>query len=166
MVTGPLRPVQDQPVPIEFFNLLDDEGWEPLPVDQMGPVHFWNDGGLLADAPVDVKATFDGAMWRSTRVDRSFNLDGRRCVPNFTVPRHHHNMRALTIVFGGEFTVEWDEDEQRSSRRVGSGEFWLSDAGTPYMMTAGPEGVTYVEIVARAGGEAGDVLARRRLDHR
>ena len=84
-------------------------------------------------------------MWSSTRVDRSFNLDGRRSAPNFTVPRHHHNMRVLVIVFGGEFTVEWDEDEQRNSRRVCSGEFWISDAGTPFTMTAGPDGVTYVE---------------------
>ena len=145
MVTAPPPPVQDQRVPIEFFNLLDDEGWEPLRVDQASPAHFWNDGGSLADAPVDVEATFDGSMWYSTRVDRSFNLDGRRSAPNFTMPRHHHNMRVLIIVFGGEFTVEWDDDEQRNSRRVGSGEFWISDAGTPFTMTAGPEGVTYVE---------------------
>ena len=73
-------------VPIEFIDLLDDDGWEPMPVDQTSPTYLWNDGGLLADAPVDMEATFNGAMWRQRKVDRSFNLDGLRCRPNFTVP--------------------------------------------------------------------------------
>ena len=137
--------MQNRGVPIEFCNLLDDEGWTPLSVDQSSPTYFWNDGGLLADAPVDMAATFAGGMWVSTKVDRSFNLNGLRCAPNYTVPRHHHNLRELIIVFGGEFTLEYDDGHKQSSRRVGPGEFWISEAGTSYMMTAGPEGVTYVE---------------------
>jgi len=130
-------------VPIEFFNLLGEEGWSPMSVDQSNPRYFWDDGGPLSDAPVDMGATFDGAMWVSSKVDRSFNMNGLRCRPKFTVPRHHHNFRELITVFGGEFTVEWGEGGE--SRRVGPGEFWISEAGTKYMMTAGPEGVTYVE---------------------
>jgi hypothetical protein len=132
-------------VAIEFSNLLGDEGWAPMPVDQSNPRYFWHDGGPLADAPVDMEATFDGGMWISTKVDRSFNLNGLRCRPNFTVPRHHHNMRELIVVFGGEFTVEWGPDGGEGRRTIGAGQFWVSDAGTPYMMTAGPEGVTYME---------------------
>ena len=84
-------------------------------------------------------------MLISTKVDRSFNLNGLRCTPGFTVPRHHHNLNELIIVFDGEFTVEWGEQGEARSRRVGPGEFWISDAGTAYMMTAGPAGVTYIE---------------------
>jgi len=141
--------VQNQAVPIDFFNLLDDEGWMPLPVLQTASSYLWNDGGLLADAPVDMEATFTGGMEISTKFDRSFNLNGLRCAPGFTVPRHHHNMDELIIVFGGEFLLEYDDGPDNrameNSRTVGPGEFWISDAGTSYMMTAGPEGVTYIE---------------------
>jgi quercetin dioxygenase-like cupin family protein len=144
-VTGALLPGQDCLVPIDFFDLLGGEGWERLAVDQTSPGYFWDEGGLLADAPVDMAATFEGGMLVSTRVDRSFNLNGLRCAPGFTVPRHHHNLRELIIVFGGEFTVEYGDRGEEGCRRVGPGEFWISDAGTAYLMTAGPEGVTYIE---------------------
>jgi len=144
-----VRAVQNRGVPIDFFNLLDDEGWMPLPVLQTASAYLWNDGGLLADAPVDMEATFKGGMEISSKVDRAFNLNGLRCAPGFTVPRHHHNMDELIIVFGGEFTLEYDDGPQHrdtiSSRTVAPGEFWISEAGTAYMMTAGPRGVTYIE---------------------
>lgn len=130
---------------IEFFNLLSDEGWIELPVDQSAPTYLWHEGGLLADAPVDMEQTFKGNMWWSTKVDPSFNLNGLRCAPDFAVPRHHHNLDELIIVFGGAFHVAWGKDGEEGSRTVGPGEFWISRAGTPYLMTAGPEGVTYVE---------------------
>ena len=53
--------MQDRRVPVEFFDLLDDEGWMALPVDQTSPSYFWSDGGLLADAPVDMESTFEAA---------------------------------------------------------------------------------------------------------
>lgn len=71
---------------IEFFNLLSDEGWIELPVDQSAPTYLWSEGGLLADAPVDMEQTFKGNMWWSTKVDPSFNLNGLRCAPDFAVP--------------------------------------------------------------------------------
>jgi quercetin dioxygenase-like cupin family protein len=130
-------------VPIEFTDLVGDEGWEAMDVDQSNEKYFWSDGKLLADAPVDMEKTFEGGMQRSVEVDRSFNLNGLRCRPNFTVPRHHHNLRELIIVFAGQFTVEYGDEGQTNT--IGPGEFWISEAGTKYMMTAGPEGVTYIE---------------------
>jgi hypothetical protein len=96
--------------------------------------------------PVDMAKTFDGKMQLSTNEDRSFNLNGLRCVPTFTVPRHHHNLDELIIVFGGQFHVSWGRDgEEEGSHTIGPGEFWISTAGTPYIMTAGPVGITYIE---------------------
>jgi hypothetical protein len=132
-------------MPIEFINLLDADGWMPMPVDQASPTYLWDGGGLLADAPVDMGATFKDAMFVQRGIDPKFNLNGLRCRPNFTVPRHHHNMDELIVVFGGSFTVEWGEDGKGGKETFGPGEFWISDAGTAYMMTAGPEGVTYTE---------------------
>ncbi|PVX63331.1 UNVERIFIED_ORG: hypothetical protein FNL38_1164 [Nocardia globerula] len=131
---------------IEYFNLLsEEEGWIDLSVDQDLPSYLWNEGGLLADAPIDMEQTFKGNMWVSNKVDRSFNLNGLRCAPNFSVPRHHHNLDELIIVFEGEFHVAWGQDGEEGSQTIGPGEFWISEAGTPYIMTAGPEGVTYIE---------------------
>jgi quercetin dioxygenase-like cupin family protein len=136
-------------VPIAFFSLLDDDGWMPLSIDAKSPTFSWSDGGSLADAPVDVEATFDGAMWYSTKVDRSFHMTGLRCRPDFTVPPHHHSLRLLVIVFGGEFFVE----AGKHRRRVGPGQFWVVDAGTSYVMTAGPAGATFTESFPLDGGE-------------
>jgi hypothetical protein len=140
---------QDRPVSIDFFNLLDDEGWVPLSVDEASVASFRADGRPLSDAPVDIGAMFDGAMWRSTKIDRAFNLCGLRCRPNFTVPRHHHNLRQLIIVCGGELFVEHgdrggEETSPLDRRRVGAGQFFVSDAGTPFTTTAGPEGAIYI----------------------
>jgi mannose-6-phosphate isomerase-like protein (cupin superfamily) len=132
-------------VTIESFSVLSDEGWFDMPVD-VQPTYLWNDGGLLADAPVDFAKTFENKMQVSSNVDRSFNLNGLRCVPDFMVPRHHHNLDELIIVLGGEFTVSWGPDgAEEGSRTIGPGEFWITTAGTPYTMTSGPQGVTYIE---------------------
>ena len=65
-------------MPISFFDLLADEGWEPLDFFQGDPTFYWNDGGFIANAPVDIAATLDGAMWRSTNVESAFRWQGRR----------------------------------------------------------------------------------------
>lgn len=130
---------------IEHFSLLSDEGWLALPVDQTSPTYFWDEGGLLADAPVDMAKTFEGNMWLSTTVDGSFNLNGLRCAPNFSVPRHHHNVDEMLFVFAGEYDIEHYESGEPQTVRVGPGDVFLSRAGTPYTMTAGSEGVTYIE---------------------
>ena len=128
---------------IDFFDLNADTDWEPIVYDQANPSYSWGGGGSLADAPVDLAATFDGAMFRSMRVDSDFNMGGVRCRPNFTIPWHSHNLRELIIVMGGEFTVE--SDDGSGPRTVRAGDFWISEAGTKHTMTAGPEGVSYIE---------------------
>jgi hypothetical protein len=132
-------------VPIEFCNLLSDEEWAPLTVDQLGPNSFWSAGGSLADAPVDLTATLDGRIWRSTKVDPSFNAFGIRVAAGTTLPRRHHNLRQLAIVFGGHVTVEWGNEGEEGRESFGLGQFWVTDIGTPYTLTTGPDGVVYVE---------------------
>jgi quercetin dioxygenase-like cupin family protein len=127
-------------VTIENFSLVNDKGWIDLPAE-VPPGWLWAEGGQLADAPVDYEKTFGGNMWLSTAVDPAFNLQGLRCAPNFVVPRHHHNLAGLIIVFAGEVHVAWGQD----GRTLGAGEFWIAEADTPYLMTAGPEGVSYTE---------------------
>ncbi|MFC1437265.1 hypothetical protein ABUW04_03255 [Streptacidiphilus sp. N1-10] len=131
-------------MPIENFSLVNDEGWMDMPLDVL-PSYLWAEGGQLADAPVNFEKTFGGNMWVSTQVDREFNINGLRCSPDFAVPRHHHNLDEMIIVFAGQFHVTWGRDGEEGSRTVGPGEFWISRAGTPYLMTAGPEGVSYTE---------------------
>jgi hypothetical protein len=132
-------------VPISFFDLLDDDGWEPLEFDPADPSFYWNSGGFMATAPVDITATFDGAMWHSTNVEAAFKWRGRRIRPGFIVPKRHHNLRQLTIVVGGSIEVEYGEGDAAETKHIGPSEFWVAEAGVPYTVTAGPEGVTYLE---------------------
>jgi hypothetical protein len=150
-------------VPISFFDLLADDGWEPLAFDAADPSFYWNDGGFMPTAPVDITATFDGAMWHSTNVEPDFKWRGRRIRPGFIVPKRHHNLRQLTIVVGGSIEVEYGEGDDAQGvaggqgavggqgvvgggkRSIGPSEFWVAEAGVPYTVTAGPEGVTYLE---------------------
>ena len=134
---------------ITFGDLLDDEDWIPLLSrdDQSNPNYFWVGGGSLADAPVDFAATFDGGMWMSRKPIevRSFNRNPLRVRAHFVVPRHHHNLDEMILVFHGEYHIDHGEGAEAQTTRVSPGEFFLSRAGTPYTMTAGPEGVTYIE---------------------
>jgi hypothetical protein len=131
-------------VPIAFFDLLADDGWEPLQFDPADPTFYWNDGGWMTSAPVDIAATFDGAMWASTNVEREFKWRGRKIRPGFTVPKRHHNLRQLMILVGGELDVEYGEDNEKAHLSK-VGEFWVAEKWVPYTMTAGPAGVTYLE---------------------
>ena len=128
-------------MPIEFFDLLGDDGWAPFPLDPAASGQRWSDGGTLADAPVDVAATFDGARWHATGLDPTFELNGTRLRAGFTVPRHHHNQQVLRIVFGGRFEVRTDE----ATEPLGPGQFCVVDTGTAHSIIAGPDGVTYTE---------------------
>ena len=71
---------------------------------------------------------------------------------------HHLNHSQLTIVFGGSVEVEFldpgtdatgesesGDDATLDIRTVTAGQFFIVDAGTPFMMTAGPDGATFVE---------------------
>lgn len=139
-------------VPIDFLDLLDDDGWEPVALDPGRPQNRWSEGGSLADAPVDAAATFAGAVWHSTRIDPAFGLVGVRLGPGLVVPRRHHDEDVQRIVYGGAVTVDTDGGPPAT---VGPGQFFLVEAGTPYGLTAGPEGVTFTESwpLGSAGAE-------------
>jgi len=129
-------------------DLLDGEDWKPLPLGQQGhPNYKWFDGTLLADAPIDFAATFDGGMWVTRKpIDvNGFNRNPLRVRPNFVVPRHHHNFDEMIFVLQGEYSIDHGEGPERAVTLVKAGECFMSEAGTPYTMTAGPEGVTYIE---------------------
>lgn len=141
-------------MPIEFLDLLDpvvDHDWEPLSLDPARSGATWADGGSLADAPVDVAATFRGAAWSSTRIDASFGLTGVRLRSGFAVPRHRHDADLLLLVFGGDITIRSAEDgddtaddDVESTVQVGAGQFCRIDADTRYSLTAGASGVTFL----------------------
>jgi mannose-6-phosphate isomerase-like protein (cupin superfamily) len=113
---------------------------------QQNPSYFWEDGRLLADAPVDFAATFAENMWVTTRpIDVArFNRNPLKVLPNFMVPRHWHNMDETIIVLKGEYRIEFGDNDSESVI-VRPGCFFTSRAGTPYTMISGPEGVTYIE---------------------
>jgi len=136
---------------LAYANLVSDDGWISMLANRTGvgvnPRYLWADGGLLEDAPVDFDATFADNMLVCTKpIDvASFNRNPLRCVPNFTVPTHEHNIDETIIVFQGEYVIEFGDMDNPESVRVTPGCFFTSRAGTPYTMTSGPEGVTYIE---------------------
>ncbi|MCD4524207.1 hypothetical protein [Nocardioides sp. cx-173] len=133
---------------LHYASLVDDEGWTPMNLDQQdSPTYLWVDGGLLADAPVDFAATFGENMFVCRKpIDvPAFNRNVLRVVPNFMVPRHEHNIDETLVVFQGEYSIEYGEDDALQTVVIGPGDIFTSRAGTPYTMTAGPEGVTYIE---------------------
>ena len=136
----------DVGVGINFGDLLDGHDWYPMPVNMQNyKKYLWFDGTYLKHAPVDFAATFDGAMWMSNKsIDvPAFNRNPLRVRPHFVVPRHHHNFDEMIFVLAGEYSIEHGDDGEIT--RVSAGEFFTSKAGTAYTMTAGAEGVTYIE---------------------
>ncbi len=116
-------------MPIEFLDLLDaddDGAWRP-----------WSS---------DDAAHVDGPAWHATRIDPSFDLTGVRLAPGVTVQRHHHNRSLLVLVFAGELTVSWADEESDSEQGAGlrTGQFCVIDADTVHRLTAGAEGATYL----------------------
>ena len=138
----------DGRVGMTFDSLVDDLDWIPMSLEQQHfPTYFWTDGTSFADAPVDFRATFDGAMWMSKKPIefRAFNRNPLRVRAGFVVPRHEHNLDEMIFVFQGEYSIEHGDVDDPQTVVVRPGEFFISEAGTPYTMTAGPEGVTYIE---------------------
>lgn len=134
-------------VPISFFDVDDSAGYEPIGLTQTSPNQWWDGGGFLATAPVDVAKTFDGAWFASTNVEAAFGMRGRRIRAGFTVPTRHHNLRQLMVVTSGELNITHDGDQKL---QLTIGGFWIAEAGTAYSLTAGPEGVTYIESYPQA----------------
>jgi mannose-6-phosphate isomerase-like protein (cupin superfamily) len=132
-------------------DLVSDEGWVSMvqanPVNGESDHYLWHGGGYLRDAPVDFNATFaDNMLICKKPIDvPGFNRNPLRNVPNFTVPRHEHNIDETIIVFQGEYKIEFGDVDNPESVVVKPGNFFTSRAGTPYTMTSGPEGVTYIE---------------------
>lgn len=129
-------------------SLISDDGWIPMSLDQQNnPSYLWWEGGLLADAPIDFAATFANNMYVTTKpIDLpGFNRNPLRVVPNFTVPRHLHNIDETIVIFQGEYVIEYGDEDNLESVHLTPGSFFTSRAGTPYTMIAGPEGVTYIE---------------------
>ncbi|MFF0817241.1 hypothetical protein ACFYVR_19085 [Rhodococcus sp. NPDC003318] len=128
---------------IEHYSLLSEEGWADSSVDQVFPANFWSDGGVVDAA--EVEKALKGNLRISTKVDTSFHVNGLRLAPGFSLPRRRSNLDGQVIVLGGQFTITGEEDGATVSGTIGPGEFWTITAGTPHVMTAGPEGVTYLE---------------------
>jgi len=142
-----VRPDHDGRMGVVVADLLDGQDWVPLALDQQNnPTYFWHDGRPLTEAPVDFAATFDGAMWMTRKPIRifKFNRNPLRGRPHFVVPRHHHSLDEMVIVLQGTYRIDHG-DERPESVEIGPGECFISRAGTPYTMTAGAEGVTYIE---------------------
>ena len=136
-------------MPFSVDSLVTDTDWIPMSLEgqQDSPTYYWEDGGLLKDAPVDFDATFGENMFVSTKpIDfLTFYRNPLKVVPNFTVPRHLHNIDETIIVFKGEYKIEFGDPAKGEYVIVKPGNFFTSRAGTPYTMTAGPEGVSYIE---------------------
>jgi mannose-6-phosphate isomerase-like protein (cupin superfamily) len=132
-------------------NLVSDDGWislvRAMPNQGDSLTYFWAGGGLLRDAPVDFNATFaDNMLICTLPIDvPQFGRNPLRNAPNFTVPRHEHNIDETMIVFQGEQLVKFGSEDDPESVLVKPGCFFTSRAGTPYTMTSGPAGVTYIE---------------------
>lgn len=103
-------------MPIEFLDILADEGWVPANPD--------DDGRLV-----------------STTIDPTFDLTGIRLRSEYTVGPQSHDQQVLRIVFGG--SLELHADGEVST--VGAGQFCVVDADTVHSLVAGPDGVTYTE---------------------
>jgi mannose-6-phosphate isomerase-like protein (cupin superfamily) len=134
---------------LHFDTLLGTDGWIPMETEQQqySPNYYWHDGRKLYDSPADFVATFEDAMWiYPESIDvMAFNRSPLRVRPNFVVPRHHHTTKEMIFVFQGRYSIEHGDPNHPSTVVVGPGEFFLSHPGTPYTMTSGPEGVTYIE---------------------
>lgn len=133
-------------MPISHASLTDDSGWVNMPLQVMSS-YYWEDGTQLADAPVDFAATFADNMDVSvTPIDvAAFNRNPLRVKAGYMVPRHSHNIDETVLVLKGQYTVEYGPLDNLETIVVRQGQFFTSKAGTPYTMTAGPEGVTYIE---------------------
>lgn len=127
---------------------------------QFSENYYWHDGRKLYDSPADFVATFQDAMWVNLgAIDvRSFNRSPLKVRPDFVVPRHHHTTKEQIFIFEGEYSIEYGPDDNLQTVVVRPGEFFLSYPGTPYTMTAGSAGVTYVETWPQHITGGGDTI--------
>jgi hypothetical protein len=147
---------------MHFDSLLDPGNWTPMELEeqQYSPNYYWHDGRKLSDSPADFVATFRDAMWVSLEsIDvAAFNRSPLKVRPNFVVPRHHHTTKEMIFIFHGTYSIEYGEVDNPEKVVVGPGHFFLSHPGTPYTMTAGPEGVIYIETWPQHITGGGDTI--------
>jgi mannose-6-phosphate isomerase-like protein (cupin superfamily) len=147
---------------MHFDSLLDPTVWEPMETEQQqySECYYWHDGRKLNDSPADFVETFRDAMWVSLEsMDvGAFNRSPLKVRPNFVVPRHHHTTKEMIFIFEGTYSIEYGSLENPETVVVGPGQFFLSHPGTPYTMTAGPEGVTYIETWPQHVTGGGDTI--------
>lgn len=111
-------------MPIEFLDILADDGWEPA----------------------------RNGVARSTRIDPSFRLNPVRMPPGWTSPPSLHDEQLLVQVFGGAIEIRYSatgsgngasgDGDAPSVARVGPAGFAVIDLATPYVLVAGTEGAT------------------------
>jgi mannose-6-phosphate isomerase-like protein (cupin superfamily) len=147
---------------MHFDSLLDPGNWTPMELEeqQYSPNYYWHDGRKLRDSPADFVATFRDAMWVSLEsIDvAAFNRSPLKVRPNFVVPRHHHTTKEMIFIFHGTYSIEYGDVDNPEKVVVGPGQFFLSHPGTPYTMTAGPEGVIYIETWPQHITGGGDTI--------
>ena len=115
-----------------FFNFAETP-WFPLHMEPDG-------GGEFPDViveNVDLVKYYEGMELQALDFG-AFNILNVRIPPGFKVPRHHHNIDQLVFVLEGSSV--------QGNKSMGRGEGYFTRAGNPYSITAGPEGLTWMEI--------------------
>src|SRR5260370_41701317 len=117
MVTGARKVTYIDRMPFSVDSLDTDDNWVPMSLagQQENPTYSWEDGGLLKDAPVDFDATFAENMFVSTKPIEfmTFYRNPLKVVPNFTVPRHLHNIDETIIVCKAEYKTQFGDPDKR-----------------------------------------------------
>jgi quercetin dioxygenase-like cupin family protein len=116
------------------FN-VNDLKWSQVKLSADG--HEFSGRPESLDA-VDFEKYFAHGMWNAFIDAGSFNILGVKLAPEFTIPRHHHNIDQLVMVHEGEVWL--------GSRRYVPGDAYFTRAGHTYSITAGPEGAIVLEI--------------------
>ena len=154
-------------MPFSVDSLLTDTDWIPMSLagQQESPTYYWEDGGLLKDAPVDFDATFAENMWVSTKpIDfLTFYRNPLKVVPNFVVPRHLHNIDETIIVFKGEYKIQFGDPAESELRDREARLLLHQPGGHPVHDDRGPRGRHLHRDLGHAGDQPEDRLVRLRL---
>jgi|SRR5580658_1259222 hypothetical protein len=127
-----------------FFEMGEVE-WKAMEMDLNGEMSGnYNSAGGPDQFPdtilghVDIGAHFRNKLWSHYTKAGEFNFLRLKYAPNFTVPRHYHNIQQVVWITKGE--------ARQGNRSFVVGQGWTTRAGQAYSVTAGPEGVEYIEV--------------------
>jgi mannose-6-phosphate isomerase-like protein (cupin superfamily) len=118
-----------------FFG-LDDGDWVQVTCGPNGEGAGEFPDGIVGN--VDLAKFFERGMWTKYYDTGPFNVLELKLAPGFTIPRHHHNSDQLVFVLEGE--------ARQGNRSFQPGDAYMTPAGQTYTVTAGPEGLRYIEI--------------------